>query len=166
MPILREGELDIISHSVEMTTRLGMRLGALLDAGDLVCLTGDMGTGKTVFSSGIGRGWGTVSPVTSPTFNLVHQHRRKKDNQLLYHLDCYRLHDVDEVDSIGLDDILNDRAAVVVEWAERIETVLPEERLWVELRVIEESRRSFIFEATGERYQKLLEEFRRNSFGF
>lgn len=166
MPILREGELDIMSHSAEQTQRLGVRLGELLQAGDVICLTGDMGAGKTVFSSGIGRGWGSTSPVTSPTFNLVHEHHRPKDKQILYHLDCYRLQDSTETHSIGLDDILETHGVVVLEWAERIEPVLPKERLWIELRVREETRRNLLIEATGKRYQELLEKFRLSAYGF
>jgi tRNA threonylcarbamoyladenosine biosynthesis protein TsaE len=75
VPIFREGELDILSHSADQTERLGMRLGALLQAGDVICLSGDMGAGKTVFSVGIGKGWGALTPLTSPTFNIVHEHQ-------------------------------------------------------------------------------------------
>lgn len=165
MPILKEGELDIISHSVEQTHRLGLRLGTLLQAGDVICLSGDMGAGKTVFSAGIGKGWGALDPVTSPTFNLVHEHRRDKDKQRLYHLDCYRLSGPDDVDSIGLDDILSGRGPVILEWPERIEEALPRNRLWIELRVLEHTRRNFIMEATGERYQQLITRFREITYG-
>jgi tRNA threonylcarbamoyladenosine biosynthesis protein TsaE len=165
VPILREGELDIISHSAEQTQRLGARLGALLEAGDLLCLSGDMGAGKTVLAAGIGKGWGAKTPLTSPTFNLVHEHRRDKDSQRLYHLDCYRLNGSADADSIGLEDILNGHGAVILEWPEHIETVLPRERLWIELRILEPTRRNFILEAHGKRYEELLAKFRESSFG-
>lgn len=165
MPILREGELDIYSHSPKQTARLGTRLGQLLKAGDVICLSGDMGAGKTVFSSGIGQGWGAKYPVTSPTYNLVHQHTRERDNDMLYHLDCYRLRGVDDVDSIGLDDILESHGVVIIEWAERIEEALPANFLWIELRVIEDTRRNFVLEATGERYHELVKQFRASAFG-
>lgn len=165
VPILKEGELDIITHSAEQTQRLGMRLGSLLEAGDVVCLSGDMGAGKTVFSSGIGQGWGAIHPLTSPTFNLVHEHRRERDRLRLYHLDCYRLTSVADTDSIGLDDILNGRHVVVFEWPERILSALPPERLWVQLRIVEASRRNLIFEGHGTRYRELIELFRQLTFG-
>jgi len=158
--ILKDGELDIISYSAEQTQRLGVRLGSLLQAGDVVCLSGDMGAGKTVFSGGIGVGWGATTPVTSPTFNLVHEHRREKDKQRLYHLDCYRLSGVGDVDGIGLDDILDGSGAVVLEWPERIESALPKQHLWVDLRVLEPTRRNFIFEGVGKRYRDLVDQFR------
>lgn len=165
MAILREGELDIISNSPEQTKRLGTRLGKLLRPGDIICLSGDMGAGKTVFSSGIGEGWGTKTPLTSPTYNLVHEHDRAADKQRLYHLDCYRLRSVDEVDTIGLDDILDGDGIVIFEWAERIEEALPDHYLWVDVKVTEVSRRNFFIEAEGERYQTLVDEYKKLVFG-
>jgi tRNA threonylcarbamoyladenosine biosynthesis protein TsaE len=165
VPILREGELDIISHSAEQTTRLGLRLGRLLKSGDVLCLSGDMGAGKTVFSAGIGRGWGTKSRLTSPTYNLVHQHRREADTLILYHLDCYRIKDSSEIDTIGFDDMLDSKGILVIEWAERIDDALPQDCLWIELKVTDERRRNFIIQATGKRHQALLDEFRNVTFG-
>lgn len=165
MPILKDGELDIISHSVEQTQRLGARLGSLLLPGDVICLSGDMGAGKTVFASGIGKGWGAKIPLTSPTFNLVHEHRRDKDTQRLFHLDCYRLEEVHDIESIGLNDVLNGRGPVILEWPEHIENLLPPERLWIELRVLEPTRRNLMFNASGQRYEKLVQAFRESAFG-
>lgn len=165
MPILREGELDIISHSAEQTRRLGTRLGALLERGDVVCLSGDMGAGKTAFAVGIGAGWGAIPPLTSPTYNLVHQHRRERDKQTLFHLDCYRLRDEAEAETVDLDVVFAGKGPVLIEWPERIVGALPKERLWIELRVIEQTRRNFVAEAVGRRYEALLEKFRGVSFG-
>jgi tRNA threonylcarbamoyladenosine biosynthesis protein TsaE len=165
VPILKEGQIDIISHSVEQTQRLGARLGSLLQPGHVICLSGDMGAGKTVFTAGIGRGWGTKTPITSPTYNLIHEHTREKDGHRLYHLDCYRLTSIEDAESIGLDDVLDGDGSVVFEWPEKIEEALPDERLWIELRVIEPTRRNFIFIATGARYQELVEKFRELAFG-
>jgi tRNA threonylcarbamoyladenosine biosynthesis protein TsaE len=165
VPILRDGELDIISNSAEQTQRLGAALGSLLQAGDVVCLSGDMGAGKTVFSAGIGQGWGSIHPLTSPTFNLVHEHRRETDSLRLYHLDCYRLNGLEDVESIGLDDILNGRSVVVMEWPERILNTLPQRRLWIQLRILEANRRNLIFEGDGDRYRQLIERFRQLTYG-
>lgn len=165
MPILREGELDIISYSAEQTYRLGVRLGTLLVPGDIVCLSGDMGAGKTVFSSGIGAGWGALEPMTSPTFNLIHMHSRARDAMPLYHLDCYRLSDASEAETIGIEDVLDGQGAALFEWPENILEALPDERLWIELRLLEPTRRNLIFQASGGRYQALLDQFRGASFG-
>lgn len=165
MPILREWQLDIISHNPEQTARFGARLGALLQPGDVICLSGDMGAGKTVFSAGIGKGWGAVQALTSPTFNLVHEHTRELDRQRLYHLDCYRLRGIADAETIGLDEILDGQNIVIFEWPEHIEPILPAERLWIELRVLETTRRNFIFEAAGKRYEELVNRFRETAFG-
>ncbi len=166
VPILKEDELDIISHSAEQTRRLGARLGKLLQPGDVICLAGDMGAGKTVFTKGVGLGWGAKVPVTSPTYNLVHQHSREQDTIRLYHLDCYRLMSANDADTIGLDDILDDTEGIVVfEWPERIKDALPNERLWIDLRVIEPTRRNFVFQGQGQRYTDLIARFRENTYG-
>lgn len=165
MPIIREGQLDIISHSPEQTARLGQRLGKLLQPGDLLCLAGDMGAGKTVLASGIGRGWGAKHPLTSPTFGLVHEHRRDTDRQRLYHLDCYRLQSSADADSIGLDDMLDGDGVLVIEWPERIQEALPDERLWLELRILETTRRNLVLAGAGSRHKQLIEQFRELTFG-
>lgn len=165
MAILKADELDILSHSADQTKRLGARLGTLLQPGDVICLSGEMGAGKTVFATGIGIGWGAKYPLTSPTFNLVHEHRRDKDKQRLYHLDFYRLEDENEVDGIGFDDVLDGNGPVIFEWPERVQPVLPKHRLWITLRVLEPDRRNFIFEGTNARYQQMITRFREMAFG-
>jgi tRNA threonylcarbamoyladenosine biosynthesis protein TsaE len=163
--IIRDDQLDIISYNPQQTARMGARLGALLEVGDVICLSGDMGAGKTIFASGIGKGWGAEPPLTSPTYNLVHVHRRKKDSTKLYHLDCYRLSDVLEAETIGLDDILNGATISVFEWPEHIKSALPEERLWVDIRIVETTRRSIVLEGSGKRYEDLIVQFRAAALG-
>jgi tRNA threonylcarbamoyladenosine biosynthesis protein TsaE len=165
VPIARDNELDIISYNAEQTARLGARLGTLLQGGDIICLSGDMGAGKTVFSSGVGKGWESLTALSSPTFNLVHEHRRAKDSQRLYHLDCYRLHTTADAESIGLDDIFGSHGATLIEWPEQIQALVPREHLWVELRVLEATRRTLLFVAHGDRYQTLLHQFRGATLG-
>jgi len=89
-PILHRNALEIISRSAEQTRRVGMRLGALLQPGDVICLIGDLGSGKTTFVQGVAAGWGSLDPVSSPTFVIVNLYRRL-DNSQLFHLDAYRL---------------------------------------------------------------------------
>ncbi len=165
VPIIRDGELDISSHSPEQTERLGIRLGQLLQAGDILCLSGDMGAGKTVFSAGIGQGWGAQSRLTSPTYNLVHEHRHPQDNTLLYHLDCYRLTHESETDGISWDDMLESNGILLIEWAENIESALPPHHLWIDFMVPEPTRRRLAFEAAGKRYEHLITQFRDVIFG-
>jgi tRNA threonylcarbamoyladenosine biosynthesis protein TsaE len=165
VPILREGELDIITGSAEQTQHYGARLGALLKGGDIICLSGDMGAGKTVFASGIGAGWGAKVPLTSPTYNLINEYRRDQDRIRLCHMDAYRLEGVEELDGVGFDDLIDRRHVLVIEWPERIETALPHDHLWIQLRVLDTGRRNLIMEGHGDRYKKLIQQFRETVFG-
>ena len=90
MPILDEHTLDFVSKSPDQTRRIGMRLGALLQAGDLICLQGDLGAGKTTLVQGMAQGWGTLDSVSSPTFVLVNVYRRADETQF-FHMDAYRI---------------------------------------------------------------------------
>ena len=164
MPILDEHSLDFWSHSPEQTTRFGARLGELLLPGDLLTISGELGAGKTTFISGLGRGWGTSDQVTSPTFVLVNDYRRP-DGQHLWHLDCYRLNSGAEAVAFGFDDLLASGGIMVIEWPERIESVLPAERLRLAMRWVDETRRGLRLEAVGARAQTLLDQFRRSAFG-
>jgi tRNA threonylcarbamoyladenosine biosynthesis protein TsaE len=164
MPILREGEFDMMSLSPDQTLRLGIRLGKLLKPKMLLCLAGDMGAGKTVLTSGIGQGWGAIERVTSPTFTLVHEHRRAADKSKLYHLDCYRLKGSSDLESIGFDEILDSNGIVIVEWPERILDALPKERLWLEMKVVDDTRRNISIEAEGKEHKDMLEIFQSSMF--
>jgi tRNA threonylcarbamoyladenosine biosynthesis protein TsaE len=165
MAILDKWTLDFVSSSVEQTVRLGVRLGELLQPIDLICLSGELGTGKTALARGIGRGWGTALRITSPTFTLVNEYPRQHDGRILYHLDCYRLENQADLMTVGFEDILEGDDAVMVEWPERIETLLPNDRLWVTLSHISETRRKLHITATDERSQVLLEAFKKSAFG-
>ncbi|NJL94039.1 MAG: tRNA (adenosine(37)-N6)-threonylcarbamoyltransferase complex ATPase subunit type 1 TsaE [Anaerolineae bacterium] len=146
---------------------MGAHLGKLLEAGDVVWLAGDLGAGKTTLSAGIGQGWGTPDPLTSPSFVIIHQHERPRDKTRLYHIDAYRLPHPEAADSLGLDDILEAEHVVLIEWAERISTWLPPHYLKVSMTMHpdDERYRQLIFEATGQRYQELLEALRKAIFG-
>jgi tRNA threonylcarbamoyladenosine biosynthesis protein TsaE len=127
----------------------------------VICLSGDLGAGKTALTSGIGKGWGAREPVNSPTFVFVHEHRRLKDNLRLFHVDCYRLSSLEDAETVGIEEILAGDDVVVIEWPERIETLLPVERLWITLDMVGETtegtERQISFQATGARYTALLD---------
>ncbi len=165
MAILDKWTVDFISSSVEQTVRLGVRLGELLQLGDLLCLSGDLGMGKTALARGIGRGWGAAIRVTSPSYVLVNQYPRLKDNRILYHIDCYRLESQGDVESVGFEDILDEEAAVMIEWPERIQSMLSDDRLWIEIGYVNMTRRTLRFTASGKRSAKLLEAFKHSAFG-
>jgi tRNA threonylcarbamoyladenosine biosynthesis protein TsaE len=164
MPILDRRALDFYSHSPEQTVRFGARLGELLRPGDVLTLSGSLGSGKTTFISGLARGWGYAGQVTSPTFVLVNDYTRP-DGQHFWHLDAYRLESASAAQTLGFDDLLDADSVVVVEWPERIAAVLPAERLALSLRWDDQTRRGVRFDAAGPRYEALLDDFRHAAFG-
>ena len=109
--------MQALSHSEDETAAAGERLGVTLKAGDVVLLYGDLGAGKTAFVRGIARGLGaSAEEVSSPTFTIVQQYGGA--GPTLYHVDLYRLNP-DEVDDLGLDDLVSGEGVVAIEWAER-----------------------------------------------
>ena len=166
MPILDEHTLDFVSHSAAQTHRFGVRLGLLLEPGDIVCLEGELGAGKTCLAQGIGEGMGVVEPITSPTFTLIAEYSPPTPAPPLYHIDVYRLdRAVREVMALGLDDYLLGDGVCLIEWADRIIPALPEERLWITLRHLDASKRGLVVTATGARFRELLRDFRQAAFG-
>jgi tRNA threonylcarbamoyladenosine biosynthesis protein TsaE len=150
--------LELTSHSPQQTIAIGEQLGKLLAPGDVICLSGDLGAGKTALTSGIAKGWGALEPVNSPTFVFIHEHQRAGDDSRLYHVDCYRLGSEADALSIGLEDVLAGSDVVILEWPERAASLLPVERLWITLEALEaETDRRLDLEAVGERYGLLLE---------
>ena len=166
-PILNPNILDLASHNAAQTRRFGYRLGLLLQPGDIICLEGELGTGKTCFVQGIGQALGVQGVITSPTFTLIGEYREMHQTMPLFHIDVYRLGDVNEVESLGLWDYLYGDGVCAIEWADRIRRYLPEEVVRISLRHYTESqnRRGLIMEGCGERYESLLREFKRSAFG-
>ena len=155
--------MDFFSRSPEQTRRVGSRLGGVLQAGDVICLQGDLGAGKTTFVQGIAQGWGSLDAVSSPTFILVNMYRRGDQSQL-FHMDAYRLESTPEAEELDLDSMLA-QGALLIEWPERMDGLIPAERLWVNLEHIDEEEREMKFKATGKRYDELLEVIRHGTFG-
>jgi tRNA threonylcarbamoyladenosine biosynthesis protein TsaE len=162
MPILDERTFEFFSRSPEQTRRLGMRLGALLQPGDLVCLQGDLGAGKTTLVQGLAQGWGALDAVSSPTFVLINMYR-KPDAKQLFHFDAYRIASLGEAEELDIDGLLSE-GPLVIEWAERIEAILPEERLWVWLEYESEEHRSMRFVANGTHYENQLVNLRQSVY--
>ena len=163
MPILDKNALDFISRSPEQSRRIGMRLGAVLNPGDIICLQGDLGAGKTTFVQGLAQGWGALDSVSSPTFIIVNVYRRA-DQSELFHLDTYRLESASEAAMLDLEEMIA-AGPLVIEWPERIESVLPTKRLWINLEYIDEEQRLLSFKAAGSYYQKMIENLRQSAFG-
>ena len=106
------------------TYDLGVKMGEQAQAGQVICLNGDLGVGKTVFTQGFAAGLGITEPVNSPTFTIVQQY---EDGRLpLYHFDVYRIGDISEMDEIGYEDCFYGQGVTLIEWSELIREILPE----------------------------------------
>ncbi len=163
MPILDQNSFEFISRGTEYTRRIGIRLGTILKSGDIICLEGDLGSGKTTLVQGMAAGWGSLDQVTSPTFVLLNLYRRLDGGQF-HHLDAYRLKDAQEAEELDLETFI-ETGPLVVEWAERISTALPADHLWVTLRMVDAEQRDLIFSARGPYYKSLLDNFRMRIYG-
>jgi tRNA threonylcarbamoyladenosine biosynthesis protein TsaE len=148
----------LVSSSPEQTTGLGELLGTLLRAGDVVLLTGDLGAGKTQFTKGVAHALGIDEAITSPTFNLMHEHSGAR-GVTFRHFDLYRLDDSAQLDDIDYFGLLEDDAISVVEWGDRFSDALPLDYLLVAFGLLDEQTREMRLEASGARSASLLEEY-------
>lgn len=145
-------------HNVNDTTQLGIKLGELLNPGDIICLTGDLGAGKTHITKGIALGLGINDNITSPTFTIVNEYEGGRLK--LNHFDVYRVSDPDEIYAIGFDDYIFSDAVSIIEWANYIEEILPQDFLHISIKKdLEkgEDYRKIILTPYGERYNYIKE---------
>lgn len=138
------------------TIKLGNALGSVLKAGDVICLNGDLGAGKTLLSKSIAEGM-EIAPeeVTSPTFAIMNIY--DSGSIPIYHFDWYRLNDVDELYDIGYEEYLDSDGVCLIEWAELFKEELPKEYLDINIAIASEGGRTLIITTYGERYEAISE---------
>jgi len=161
MPILDPNTFEFISRSANQTRRIGIRLGSMVQPHDVICLSGDLGAGKTTLTQGIANGWGALDRATSPTFVLVKSYRRP-DRSEMYHLDAYRLQSALEAEDLDIDRMINS-GPVIVEWPERILAALPETHLWIDMTWLGDEQRGLIIKPKGNRYKIILENLKKET---
>ena len=147
--------LTVVTKSVEETVALGERVGKRASAGDFIALTGELGSGKTHFARGVAVGLG-VSPsvhVTSPTYTLMNSYAGRLP---LYHFDLYRLVGAQDVAELGFEEYFYGTGVCIVEWAERLRDIIPEERMSITFTYIDANVRGITFEPCGMHYDELL----------
>ncbi len=154
--------LTIETHTTEATRQWGERLGRLLRPGDIIALIGDLGTGKTMLTQGIAQGLGIApSSVTSPSFVLMKEYRAGRIP--LYHIDVYRLDGFPEMQRMGYEDYLTPQSVAVIEWAQKLGSILPAEHLAVEMEHAGESTRRLTIRAIGAKYDALVEQLKQHA---
>lgn len=158
-------ELVLTSDGVEATRAIGRRLGRALACGHVVALVGPLGAGKTTLVKGVAEGAGVARPreVTSPTFVLINEYETgpPASGMRLFHVDAYRLHGGDDLDALGFDEFCAE-GAVLIEWADRVGSVLPADVLTIHLEPVSDHERRLICTAAGTRAGELLDQLGRS----
>lgn len=145
-------EYKIKTHNLEETIELAQNFESEKFPNMIICLDGELGAGKTVFTKGIAQALGIKENITSPTFTIIKEYEGELP---LYHMDVYRLDGV--TDGIGIEEYFTKGGVVVIEWADTIKDILPKERLDIKIKVVDEDDRLFIIEPHGKQYEELCE---------
>ncbi|MFU0824825.1 tRNA (adenosine(37)-N6)-threonylcarbamoyltransferase complex ATPase subunit type 1 TsaE [Clostridium sp.] len=149
--------MEFIVDNVDKTIDIGMQIGRLANSGDIICLIGDLGTGKTHITKGIAKGLGIDDHITSPTFGIVNEYEGRHK---LYHFDVYRVNDPDEIEAIGFDEYIFSDAVSIIEWANYIEELIPQEHLRIIMEKMPEmgdNYRKITIKYYGNRYEYVKE---------
>ena len=162
---MKKENFAIITNSDEETIQLGRKLGALLAEGDVVALTGELGSGKTWFTKGIALGLNVSAEtvVVSPSFSLVNVYQGKCS---LFHMDVYRLGELSDFLSAGLEEYLYEDGVTVMEWADRWPEILPEWKIAIEIVILDDCLREFTFSGDHVRAGSILEGMGNSGFQF
>ena len=149
--------MELIVTTVEETFKIGELIGALVNSGDIICLIGDLGTGKTHLTKGIAKGLGIEDHVTSPTFTIVNEYTGRLT---LYHFDVYRVNDPEEIEAIGFDEYIFSDAVSIIEWANYIEELIPQNNLTITIEkrpVFGDNYRKINIQYSDKRYDYIKE---------
>jgi len=146
--------LKIKVNNIKETERLGYTLGKLLTGGEVICMTGDLGAGKTTMTQSIAKGLDVDDYVTSPTFTIINEYKGRCP---LYHFDVYRINDVDEMYDLGYEEYFYSDGVSIIEWADIIKEILPQERLNIEINKKDGiDNREIIIHGNGEKYINII----------
>lgn len=148
--------MKIKLNGLEETKAFGIKLGKLLKSEDILCLNGDLGAGKTTLTKSVGLGLDVEEYITSPTFSLINEY---KGRLWVYHFDVYRLENADDLYDLGFDDYFYGKGVCVIEWAEKIEKLLPKDRIIIDIEKGKElDERIITVRGYGNRYLDILKE--------
>ena len=148
-----EMEYKLTSYNERDTANIAENIEAEKFPNMVICLTGDLGSGKTVFVKSFATALGIKEDITSPTFNIIKEY--KSGEFPLYHMDVYRLDGV--VDNLGLEEYFNKGGITIIEWSDLIKDHLPKERLDIKIRILDENSRILIFVPHGSKYEAICE---------
>ncbi len=146
-------EYKITTRDERETIQIAQNLESEKFENMIICLDGDLGSGKTIFTKGFAQALGIEENITSPTFNIIKEYLNGE--MPLYHMDVYRLDG--KIDGVGIEDYFKKDGVVIIEWADTIQSYLPEERLDIKFKVIDENTRLLIFKPRGQKYEEVCE---------
>lgn len=146
-------DYKITTHSEEDTIEIAQNIESEKFPNMVICLIGDLGSGKTIFTKGFAEALGIDENITSPTFNIIKEYTGGESN--LYHMDLYRLDG--DVRNLGIEEYYEKGGVVIIEWADMIEDYLPEERLEIRFKIVDEDTRVLLFKPYGTKYEELCE---------
>lgn len=151
-------DLTIITKSPEETKKIGKDISRLVKPGDLIAFYGELGAGKTCFIQGVSEGLEVKDYVTSPSFTIINEYQGKIS---VYHFDLFRLNDIEEILELGYEEYFYGNGLTVIEWANKIEKLLPKDHLKIDIKFKDCYKRRISFVPQGDRFNKLLEELTR-----
>jgi tRNA threonylcarbamoyladenosine biosynthesis protein TsaE len=146
-------EYKVTTKSEQETIELAQNFESEKFPNMIICLEGDLGSGKTIFTKGIAESLGIDEVITSPTFNIIKEYLTGE--MPLYHMDVYRLDG--NINNLGIDEYFHKDGIVVIEWSDSIKDYLPEERLEIKIKIVDENTRLFIIKPYGKVYEDLCE---------
>ena len=146
-------EYKVTSREEKETIQIAENLESEKFENMVICLEGDLGSGKTIFTKGFAGALGIEENITSPTFTIIKEYYNGE--MPLFHMDVYRLDG--KIDGIGLEDYFKKNGVLIIEWADTIEDYLPEERLDIKFRLVDENTRVLTFIPHGEKYEEICE---------
>ncbi|WP_425475009.1 tRNA (adenosine(37)-N6)-threonylcarbamoyltransferase complex ATPase subunit type 1 TsaE [Anaeromonas frigoriresistens] len=147
--------MKIITNSLKETEKLGEKIGKSLKSGDVLCLDGDLGAGKTTLTQSIAKGLDVDDYVTSPTFTIVNEYEGRFH---VNHFDVYRIADVDEMYDIGYEEYVYSDSVTIIEWASMIDEILPEDRVEIKINKLQDDGREIKIEVKGKGNKELIKE--------
>lgn len=151
----QEKSIQITTCSADETFAFARNIGEKLKEGDILALSGELGSGKTCFTGGIARGLGVDEnyQITSPTFTLINEYPAR---HRLFHFDVYRLNDYSDLDDLGYDEFISGKGVVVIEWAEKIVQVIPDVAIFINFEYIDENKRKITIKGPQQRLKEIF----------
>lgn len=149
--------ISIITYSANETFAIGRIIGKKLQGGDILALSGELGSGKTCFTGGIARGLGVSEnyQITSPTFTLINEYPAKYK---LFHFDVYRLTDYSDLDDLGYEEFISGQGVVIIEWAEKIASAIPKKAFFINFEYLDETKRKITINGPLNRMKEIFED--------